>query len=64
MSIEKTIQRLNILAEVARETMAEEMAEVPLVAIDAEDVEAIKSAAVTLEGLRILIGTFKNDAEE
>ena len=62
MSIEKTIQRLNILAEVARETMAEEIAKVPLVAIEAEDVEAIKSAAVTLEGLRILIGTFKEEA--
>ena len=62
MSIEKAIKRLNILAEVARETMAEEMAEVPLVAIEAEDVEALTKAAVTLEGLRILLGTYKEEA--
>ena len=62
VTIEKTVQRLNILADTIRESLAEEMSETPLVAVDREDLEAIRMASVALQSLRIMTGAFKEEA--
>jgi len=64
VTIEKTVQRLNILADTIRETLAEDMSEVPLVAVDQQDLEAIRMASVALQSLRIMTGAFKEEAEQ
>lgn len=64
VTIEKTVQRLNILADTIREALAEDMSEVPLVAVDREDLEAIRMASVALQSLRIMTGAFKEEAEQ
>ena len=64
VTIEKTVQRLNILADTIREALAEEMSEAPLVAVDQQDLEAIRMASVALQSLRIMTGAFKEEAEQ
>lgn len=64
VTIEKTVQRLNILADTIREEMAEEMSEAPLVAVDREDLEAIRMASVALQSLRIMTGAFKEEESQ
>ena len=64
VTIEKTVQRLNILADTIRESLAEEMSETPLVAVDREDLEAIRMASVALQSLRIMTGAFKEEESQ
>ena len=64
VTIEKTVQRLNILADTIREELAEEMSEAPLVAVDREDLEAIRMASVALQSLRIMTGAFKEEESQ
>ena len=64
VTIEKTVQRLNILADTIREVLAEEMSEAPLVAVDREDLEAIRMASVALQSLRIMTGAFKEEESQ
>ena len=64
VTIEKTVQRLNILADTIREEMAEEMSEAPLVAVDREDLEAIRMASVALQSLRIMTGAFTEEESQ
>lgn len=60
MTIKETASTLRNLADVARETLAEEMTEVPLVAVTREDAEAIGKAAIMLDAVAILEGIFKD----
>ena len=64
MSIEETIRKLSDLSELAEDVLAEEMSEIHLVPIKAEDLEAIRNARVTLEGLRIMMGIYAGEAEK
>ena len=64
VTIEKTVQRLNILADTIRESLAEEMSETPLVAVDREDLEAIRMASVALQSIRIMTGAFKEEESQ
>ena len=64
MSIEETIRKLSDLSELAEDVLEEEMSEVHLVPIKAEDLEAIRNARVTLEGLRIMMGIYAGEAEK
>ena len=64
MSIEETIRKLSDLSELAEDVLAEEMSEVHLVPIKTEDLEAIRNARVTLEGLRIMMGIYAGEAEK
>ena len=62
MTIEKTVQRLNILAETIKETLGDDMR--TLVAVDREDLEAIRMASVALQSLRIMTGAFKEEESQ
>lgn len=62
VTIEKTVQRLNILAETIKETLGDDMR--TLVAVDRDDLEAIRMASVALQSLRIMTGAFKEEAEQ
>ena len=64
VTIEKTVQRLNILADTIRETLAEDMSGAPLIAVDLEDLEAIRMASVALQSLRIMTGAFKEEESQ
>ena len=64
VTIEKTVQRLNILADTIREALAEDMSEVPLIAVDSEDLKAIRMASVALQSLRIMTGAFKEEESQ
>lgn len=61
MTIEKTAACLGDLLEVYKEAREVDMTEVPMIAIPAETAQAIKNAVITLEGLRILKGTYTED---
>lgn len=65
MSIDKTIRTLAVLGETIKdELMAEkqeEMSEVHLIAVSAEDHQAIVDAVAALKGIRILNGIFKGE---
>ena len=62
MTIEKTVQRLNILAETIKETLGDDMR--TLVAVDREDLEAIRMASVALQSIRIMTGAFKEEESQ
>lgn len=62
VTIEKTVQRLNILAETIKETLGDDMR--TLVAVDREDLEAIRMASVALQSLRIMTGAFKEEESQ
>ena len=64
VTIEKTVQRLNILADTIREALAEEMSEATLIAVDSEDLKAIRMASVALQSLRIMTGAFKEEESQ
>ena len=65
MNIDKTIQTLAILGETIKDELTaekqEEMSEVHLVAVSAEDYHAITDAVAALKGIRILNGIFKDE---
>ena len=62
MNLEQTIQRLSDLSTLTREVVADEMSEVHLLPVKAEDAEALKNAAVVLECIRIAGGLFAKEA--
>ena len=63
MDIQKTIRQLCLLSEVARETIqSDEMSEIHLIAVNQEDVEALRKAVVVLESVRIMNGVFDKEA--
>ncbi len=66
MSIEKTIRTLNIFSDTIREELEEqkEMSEVHLVAVDRNDLEAIRKAVIVIESVRIMNGVFDKEAAQ
>jgi len=64
MTIGKTIGRLNVLAELTRETIAEDMSETHMIAVDAEDLEALRKAVIVLECVRVTSGVFDKEGAE
>ena len=63
MDIQKTIRQLCLLSEVARETIqSDEMSEIHLIAVNQEDVDALRKAVVVLESVRIMNGVFDKEA--
>lgn len=65
MSIDKTIRTLAVLGETIRDELTAEkkddMSEVRLIAVSAEDYQAITDAVAALKGIRILNGIFKDE---
>ena len=65
MSIDKTIRTLAVLGETIKDELTaekkEEMSEVNLIAVSAEDYQAITDAVAALKGIRILNGIFKDE---
>lgn len=65
MSIDKTIRTLAVLGETIKDELTAEkkddMSEVRLIAISAEDYQAITDAVAALRGIRILNGIFKDE---
>ena len=66
MSIEKTIRTLNIFSDTIREELEKqkEMSEVHLVAVDRNDLEAIRKAVIVMESVRIMNGVFDKEAAQ
>ena len=65
MSIDKTIRTLAVLGETIKDELTAEkkddMSEVRLIAVSAEDYQAITDAVAALKGIRILNGIFKDE---
>lgn len=65
MSIDKTIRTLAVLGETIKDELTAEkkddMSEVNLIAVSAEDYQAITDAVAALKGIRILNGIFKDE---
>lgn len=65
MSIDKTIRTLAVLGETIKDELTAEkkddMSEVHLIAVSAEDYRAITDAVAALKGIRILNGIFKDE---
>lgn len=61
MSIEKAKAALSSLLEARAEALESDLTEAPLVPIPAETAEAIRVAAFTLEGLRILKSAYAEE---
>lgn len=65
MSIDKTIRTLSVLGETIKDELTAEkkddMSEVNLIAVSAEDYQAITDAVAALKGIRILNGIFKDE---
>ena len=65
MSIDKTIRTLAVLGETIKDELTaekkDEMSEVNLIAVSAEDYHAIMDAVAALKGIKILNGIFKDE---
>ena len=65
MSIDKTIRTLAVLGETIKDELTAEkkddMSEVHLIEVSAEDYQAITDAVAALKGIRILNGIFKDE---
>lgn len=65
MSIDKTIRILAILGEIIKDELTaekkDEMSEAHLIAVSAEDYQAITDAVAALKGIRILNSIFKDE---
>lgn len=64
MTIEKTATVLSELLEARAEALESDTTKPPMLAIPAETAKAIKNAVITLEGLRIMYGVYREDTTE